>query len=170
MDETRTGEMEPSGRDVLVVGAGRNEHGDEGIGCAVVSRLAGMQLKGVETCCQDRGISNLAERWTGYEAVYLIEAMRTGAAPGSVQRFDGHTALLPDGFGLDRKQTLFLRRAIELSRGLGTLPDHLVLFGVEIAQRAVGGGLSRPVEATADRLAQRIASEIGRLRHPTTAT
>lgn len=160
--------MPISDRDVLVLGVGNADHGDEGIGCGVVRRLGMLQIPGVVTRCQNRDATDLIELWDGYEVVYLIDAMRSGAAPGSILRFDGHTALIPEGFGLDSAHTFHLRRAIELSRALNSLPDQLTLFGVEVAQRAVGGGLSHPVESAADRLSQRIAAEIK--RHQAQAT
>jgi hydrogenase maturation protease len=165
---TKRGWMPPTDRDVLVLGVGNADHGDEGIGCGVVRRLAVQEIPGVVTRCQGRDETNLVELWEGYEVVYLIDAMRAGSAPGTILRFDGHTALIPEGFGMESAHTFHLRRAIELSRALGSLPDQLTLFGVEVAQRAAGGGLSHPVESAADRLAQRIAAEIK--RHQAQAT
>ncbi len=95
--------MPPTDRDVLILGVGNADHGDEGIGCGIVRRLAVMQIPGVVTRCQGRDETNLVELWGGYEVVYLIDAMRAGSAPGTILRFDGHTALIPEGFGLGRR-------------------------------------------------------------------
>ena len=154
--------MTNSDCDVLVIGVDGANNGDDSIGCEIVRRLGPLELPGVVACCHDRMAPNLAELWSGYEIVYVIDAMRGGGPPGSILRLDGHTGLIPERYGLDPGRSAQLRRAIELTRALDALPEQLTLFGVEVAQRVPSGGLSHPVDEAAERLTHRIAAEIRR--------
>ena len=151
-------------RDVLVVGIGDSDDGDGRVGFEVVRRLRAQDVPCIDTRCMGWDQANLLEIWEGYERVYLVDALHAGGPPGSIFRFDGHTDIIPDYFGVDASHSFQLRRAIELSRALNAMPDQLTLFGVEVARCFKGSGLSSPVEASADRLSQRIVAEIR--RHP----
>ncbi|MFD9637239.1 peptidase M52, partial [Streptomyces violascens] len=59
---------------------------------------------------------------------------------------------------------LGLGEAVELARFLGRLPKRLVVYAVEEADTSLGAGLSEPVGAVVEPLAEDVEAEITRHR------
>jgi hydrogenase maturation protease len=95
----------------------------------------------------------------GTDRVWLIDAARSGAPPGTVRRIDCATDSVParpttssHGFGV--------AAAIELARALGTLPPHCILYAIEAADFTPGAALSPAVARAAQDVAERIRAEL----------
>ncbi|HZP92401.1 MAG TPA: hydrogenase maturation protease [Burkholderiales bacterium] len=104
--------------------------------------------------CLDRPGLDLLERMAGAHRVVLVDAMRSGATPGTVRRLGpedlGRTALSSThGFGVGD--------ALALGRELGRLPAEIVLYGIE-AERDHGEDLSPPVAAAITRVVWEIGA------------
>jgi len=133
---------------VLVVGIGNPERGDDGAGVAVVRRLRGRIGRGVRLLELPSNVSRLLDCWDGADAVVLVDAMSSGATPGTVQRFDAAAAPLPSrAFPGGSTHGFGVAEAIEIARALGRLPRQLVVYGIEGACFGDEHGLSAPVEA-----------------------
>ncbi len=144
----------------LVIGLGNDQRGDDGSGLAVARALR-PRLEGkarVEECASE-GIA-LLEVWRGSDRVLVIDAVRSGAAPGTVIR------LVPgDGFGAGFRSAtsthgLSLSEAVALARGLGCLPRHLVVYGIEADDLGMGTGLTPPVARGVQEVTDRILAEL----------
>lgn len=128
------------GHAVRVIGAGRTDCGDDAAG-ALVARALRARLPECIAVVECPGeMYRLIEAWEGAEAVIVVDAVSSGAPPGTVYRLDAQRDPLPPdrststhGFGL--------AAALELARALGLLPPRVVVYGIE------GGdfGLGRPV-------------------------
>jgi hydrogenase maturation protease len=72
----------------LVVGLGNPLVSDDGVGLKVVGRLRELLANHdeVDMETETRGGLLLMERMVGYERVILIDAVRSGAAPGTIHR------------------------------------------------------------------------------------
>ena len=138
-----------------VVGVGNAFRGDDGVGLEVV-RL----LEGVRTFeCEGEPVS-LLDTWTGFERVFVVDAMQSGAAPGTVRRIDVGEEPLPDDLRGPSTHLLGIGEAVELARALGRLPRQLVLYGIEGARWDTGAELSPPVAAAALRVAADVEREV----------
>jgi len=135
---------------VLVIGVGNPDRGDDGAGVAVVRHLRGRVGPGVRLIELPSNLTRLVDCWHASDVVVLVDATSSGAAPGTVRRFDATSAPLPartfqghstHGFGV--------AEAIELARALGRLPRQLVVYGIEGARFGAETGLSAPVEVAA---------------------
>lgn len=147
---------------VRVIGVGRTVRGDDGAGRRVARLLARESLDGVCVTECDGEFDALLELWEGAGAVIVVDALRTGAAPGTLVRLDAHATAVPapanassHGFGL--------AEAIEFARALGRLPRSLVVHGVEAADFTLGAGLSPAVAAAIPALADAVRAEAVRL-------
>ena len=132
---------------VLVIGVGNPERGDDGAGIAVVRRLRGRVERPASLIEVRSDVTRLLDCWGPSDSVVLVDAMSSGATPGTVRRFDAAAAPLParafrggstHGFGV--------AEVIELARTLGRLPRRLLVVGIEGACFDAGCGLSAPVE------------------------
>jgi hydrogenase maturation protease len=97
-------------------------------------------------------------------AIIIVDAIRSGAAPGTLHRIDAGAAPLPGGVrGSSSTHALGVAEAIELARTLGRLPRHVIVYGVEAQHAATGAGLSPPVSTALDDVTRAVAAEAERL-------
>lgn len=114
----------------LVVGIGHAFRRDDGIGPLVAEKLAAMAVDGVEVLIHHGEGADLMSRWRGYDLVVLVDATVSGAAAGTVQSWDGATAL-PTSCFAKTSHVFGLAEAVEMARLLGELPPHLRIIGIE---------------------------------------
>jgi len=138
-----------------IIGCGNLDRGDDGVGIFVADRLREHGLP-AETCTGEA--TGLMEAWRGANDVLIVDAVRTGAPPGTVHqwevrdsRFPARSSASTHGFGL--------AEGIELARKLGTLPKQLHIYGIEIGQCAAGSALSPDVQASAEKLVQQVIAQ-----------
>jgi hydrogenase maturation protease len=110
----------------------------------------------------------LIEAWKEADAVILIDAMQSGAEPGTLSRFDAYVQPMPTAFFQCSTHAFSVAEAIELARALDQLPPHLVVYGIEGKTFASGVGLSPEVEKALEGLVERVRQEIERWK-PATA-
>ncbi len=147
---------------IKIIGVGQSLRGDDAAGIEAVRRwhqscqarhgIANVQVELVELPGVD--LLNLLE---GSEAVLLVDAVHSGANPGTVHQLDENqlasfTAGSGSAHGWGVAETLALGRRIMPS----TMPKKLVLIGVEAGQINLGNALSSEVEAAFPKVARKI--------------
>jgi hydrogenase maturation protease len=156
---------EPAPPDVVVVGLGNELRGDDGAGIAVARRLRRCALPAGVAVHEEHGDAvGLIDRIDSCGAALIVDCMRSGAAPGTVRRFDASREPLPPALrGAASTHALALGEAIELARVLGRLPRRVIVYGVEGDRYDTGAPLTAAVEAAVAPLADTIGSEAGAL-------
>ena len=138
-----------------ILGVG-SPSGDDQAGWLVIDALAGL-ANDFDLRKLDRPGAGLIELLDGMERVILIDAMHSGAAVGTIRRFDRHDwpgyahGLSSHGFGV--------AEALALADALDTLPVELTLHGIEIASATPNGTPCDAVRVAARTLAGRIVAE-----------
>ena len=133
---------------VVVAGLGNDYRGDDGAGPAV-ARLVAASTGAVD-------IGPIAEpldllgKWDGACVAVLVDAMRTGAPPGTVCVVDIETE---SSRQTTSTHAIGLGRVVRLASVLGTGPRRVVVLGVEGADFADGQGLSDAVVRAVPRAA-----------------
>ncbi len=141
-----------------VIGIGNDLRGDDAAGPEAVRRLRARALPGLEVVACAADPQALLEAWSGGDDVTVVDAMRSGAPPGTVTRFDAARGPLPlEGF---RSSThgLGVAAAVELARALGRLPARLEIVGIEGARWDHGAALSPEVGAALERWIEGLAT------------
>jgi hydrogenase maturation protease len=133
-----------------VIGLGNEWRSDDGAGLEVARRTGGRQLDGEPVA--------LVEALAGAEEeVTIVDAVRSGAPPGTVHEFEAGAAPLPVRlFGTSSTHALGLAEALELARSLGRLPARVRVLGIAGARFDYGRGLSPEVEAAVERCTRSI--------------
>lgn len=126
----------------MVVGLGNEFRRDDAIGLLAARRLREQGMAAEE---HDGDLSVLIDRWDGADGLVLIDAVSSGAAPGTLHRFDLSASPLPLAFRNNSTHALGLAEAVELSRALGTLPARVFVLGIEAQDFTAGLGLSPEV-------------------------
>ena len=143
-----------------VVGVGNAWRGDDAVGLAVVERLRGRLPAGVALLEREGEPTSLIDAWEGADAVWVVDAVRSGAAPGTVHRLDATSAELPAELFRGSTHHLGLPEAVELARALERLPQRLVVLGVEGESFEAGQQLTAAVARAADQVAEQLVEEV----------
>lgn len=136
----------------VVVGLGSPDRGDDAVGPAVARAVGALGLPGV-TVVEHEDPTELVGLWAGRDLVVVVDAVRSGGAPGSVVRLEtaaGDPPLPESAWrsaGQGGTHSFGLGASVELARVLGKLPRRLVVVGVEASSFEHGAGLSPAVAA-----------------------
>jgi hydrogenase maturation protease len=147
----------------LVVAVGNAWRSDDGIGLELGRRLRRMGVRHAQVA-ESAGDLGLLSLWRHDDDVILLDAVASGAAPGSIVCRDALRLRVPrEWFRLSSHQ-LGVGDAIELARVLGRLPRSLVLIGVEGERFEAGLGLSPRVAGAMAAALAAIRAELRQLR------
>ena len=143
-----------------IVCVGNPWRGDDAVGLEVAHRLAGTLPEGVELSEREGEPTALIDAWEGAESLWLVDAVSSGAAAGTVHRLDASEHALPAALFRGSTHHVGLAEAVELARALGRLPRQTVVFGVEASSFEVGGPLTPAVAASVEKVAATLREEV----------
>jgi hydrogenase maturation protease len=141
---------------------------DDGVAPAVAGLLRGALPHGVPVVELDGEPSRIVDAWSGAGLAIVVDATRSGAAPGSVRRVEiaGGDGPCPgtaaDPLPATRQASSHgasLGEAVALGRAIGRLPGRLVLYAVEAGDLGAGPGLSDPVARAVPTVAARVRAD-----------
>jgi hydrogenase maturation protease len=144
----------------VVIGIGNPMRGDDGAGVVVAEQLRPRVPAGVEVVACEKEPSRLMEAWEGAESVLLVDTVSSGAAPGTLHRFDAGEEAVPARTFRSSTHAISVADTIELARALGRLPRRVRVYGIEAAGFATGAGLTPDVEAAVAFLVRDILREL----------
>ncbi|SDM52824.1 hydrogenase maturation protease [Geoalkalibacter ferrihydriticus] len=143
-----------------IIGLGNPLMGDDGVGIAVVERLARLTLPAdVEVLDGGTGGITLLHLMEGATRVIFVDAVEMGRAPGAIGCFDLNQVDAAEQGALSLHET-GLPQVLALGRELGPLPEML-LVGVQPACVAPGTILSPRVTDALPELVERILRAVG---------
>jgi hydrogenase maturation protease len=148
---------------VLVIGLGNEVRGDDAVGIEVARRVheraADLEVIGL----QGEPVGLLGA-WLGATSVVVVDSMRSGAAPGTIRRFDATAEPVPGQLnGTASTHAIGAREAIELARILDRLPANLIVYAVEGHRFEIGAGLSVELRPCVPRLVSMVLDEVREL-------
>ena len=154
-----------------ILGVG-SPFGDDRAGWAAAALLAASNLVTssagqIDVRILDRPGSLLLAEFGESKGVILIDALCSGALPGTIQRLDAddvcaaRSVLSSHGIGV--------ARAVDLARSLDCLPARFALFGIEADRQHAGSGLSPAVMGALPQLIEQVLqqAEAWRVTAPT---
>lgn len=143
-----------------MIGVGNQWRGDDAIGLELARRLGatGLPAEVAVRIHEGEGIGVL-ELWDGADAVVIVDCMRSGRRPGTVQRLDASSAPAGSSLSDGSSHAIGIADAIELGRALGRLPPRLIVYGIEGARFDAGAGLSEQVRPALDGLVATIRAQ-----------
>jgi len=142
-----------------VIGVGNRDRGDDAAGPEVARRLAAHALPATHVMECDGRLGALFDAITCGRRIVVVDAMSSGAPPGSIRRIDGVATPLPAVFGTLSTHGLGVAEAVELARTLGRLPESLEVIGIEGASWEFGAAMTAEVEEAVARVVGQIACE-----------
>jgi hydrogenase maturation protease len=146
---------------LALIGVGNRFRGDDAAGLEVAARLRAARPPGCRILEEEGEPASLIEGFELVKEALVVDAVSSGAEPGTLHRFDCTHEPLPTELFRASTHALGVADAVELARELGRLPDRLAVYGIEGANFEAGEGLSPPVAATVDTLVGELCSELG---------
>ena len=146
---------------VLVLGAGNILLQDEGVGVRALARLLARFELPASVQAIDGGTMglDLLPYLEGITDLLILDAVRSGRAPGSLVRLEGDTIQAGLALKLSVHQ-VGLQEMLAASRLCGCTPARVVLWGIEPASLDWGLALSPTVAAQLDSLVAAVAGEL----------
>jgi hydrogenase maturation protease len=152
--------------DWRIIGCGAEMRGDDEAGLVVARHIKALGLDAEEH--NGDGL-DLLESWRHGEPTILIDAISSGARPGTIVTLDGQRPIPIAGAWRCSTHSIGIAQALEFGKAVGCLPSHLILYGIEGCQFAIGSTLSAEVLAACREVASRILELVrsGRIRGTT---
>ncbi len=145
---------------VLVIGVGNDYRHDDAAGLVVARRLREMSFQHITVREMSGEGAALIAAWQGADRVIIVDAVRSGAAPGTIFRFEAHREPIPTSFFHYSTHAFGVAEAIETARSLGQLPKSLIIYGIEGGDFSVGEGLSPEVEHAVSKTVDMLMKEL----------
>ena len=145
-----------------IFAVGNSFYGDDGVGSVVLDRIGKENLfPGAETFDAHTDALSLIDRLAPGQLNVVIDAAEMGLKPGQVAGFGPGEVKLKirsdhlsmHGFGL--------AEAFSLAGQLGTLPDRVLIIGVEPQRIEINCGLSDAVAEAVPQVIAIIQAEVG---------
>jgi hydrogenase maturation protease len=143
---------------LLVIGIGNPDRGDDGFGPAVARALAERAPAGLACVEHDGEPTGLMDCWAGAARVVLIDAVRSGRPPGHIVRLDLAREPLAADIAPRSTHALGLAQAVELARVLGRLPPWIRFIGAEGTAFEPGTDLSPALLSARDAVVAEIVA------------
>jgi len=148
----------------LVIGVGNEFRHDDGVGLVVAQRLREQAVPGLTILEQSGEGAALLEAWKGHATVFLVDAVNSGAPPGTIHRLDARAGQVPSRLFRDSTHAVSVAEAIELARALDQLPPCLLLYGIEGKDFTAGAGLSPELAPAVAKVLAQLLAERGLCR------
>lgn len=140
----------------LIIGIGNDFRSDDAVGLVIARRLKAWPLNQFTVIEFTSDGATLLDYFQQAEVVILVDAVSSGAPPGTIHRLDAHGEVISKQYFQCSTHTVSVAEAIELGRVLGILPQQLLVFGIEAANFSPGVGLSPLVEKVVDQVVEQI--------------
>ena len=133
---------------ILVLGLGSTPAGDDGLGSVLLEELekqyryAGGFVEFIDA--GTHGL-DLLSRIAGRQAIVILDALSTGARPGTVSVLEGNEVLRYATGSSASPHAGDAHELLATAAFLGDLPDHFYVVGVQPGNLHEGAQLSNPV-------------------------
>lgn len=147
---------------VLFIGVGNLHRADDGVGPSLAEKLScdpEFKKQGVVAQPHSGEGASLIHLWQDVERVVIVDAMKSGLRCGTVRRFDVAKEKLNHGIFRYSSHLFSLAEAVEMSRQLGSLPKHMIIYGIEGKEFTFGAKMSPSVAKSMAKVEEAVRKE-----------
>lgn len=132
-------------RRILLIAMGNPNRGDDALGCVMSERLQDVVPDAVEMVDYDGDGAGLMALWDLEDWVYIVDAVASGAEPGTRYVLDAKAEPLHANFFHYSSHAFGLSEGVEMARVLDRMPERLMIFGIEGQDYTLGHPVSEAV-------------------------
>jgi len=143
------------GTPLVFIGIGNEFRGDDGAGLLVIRELRQRVDHEIPMLEHSGDAASLIDLWQGAREVVLIDAVQTGARPGTIHRWRGER-VQRECFPCST-HVFGVAEAMQLANLLHCFPPSLVIYGIEAASLEWSVELSSAVKTAVRRVAMQLA-------------
>jgi hydrogenase maturation protease len=147
-------------RKTLLVGVGNEYRSDDGVGLVVARKIHEKLIPSVTVKEESGEGAALMEAWQGFQNVIIVDAVSSGAKPGTIFKMEAKKEIMPAKFFHYSTHAFSLAEAIELAKTMNTLPPKFLVYGIEGVNFTSGVDISPPVKEAANQVIEQIMREI----------
>jgi hydrogenase maturation protease len=144
----------------VVIGVGNDFRSDDRAGLVVARVLRDRVPANVTVVEREGEATSLLDVWEGRDLAIVIDAVRGHNQAGYVYRCVALVDLPPEELFRYSTHAFGVSGAIGLGRALGTLPNRLLIYGIEGDNFGTGTRLTPDVERAVGEVATRILREV----------
>jgi hydrogenase maturation protease len=133
-----------------LIGIGNPDRGDAAAGWEVAGMVTSWEVARLTA-----GSLDLIDLWGHGDDVIIVDAMKSGAPPGTVKRIDAITQRLPQG-AFSSTHAFGPAAVVELARTMNRLPRSLMVYGIEASHIDHGVAMSPEVAAAVSDVAREL--------------
>ena len=145
---------------ILIIGVGSPYRCDDSVGLAILKQLRQHELSNVHLMERSGEGSDIMDIWQSYNHVVLVDAVQSGAKPGTIHRIDANAEKVLTDFFHYSTHAFGVAEAVEMARMLDQLPKHLVIYGIEGKDFEIGKDMSPEIHSAAELVTIKIIKEI----------
>ncbi|MBH0200943.1 MAG: hydrogenase maturation protease [Nitrospira sp.] len=154
----------PHSSALRIIGLGNGMRGDDAVGLLAARLIRQAVGDRVEVIEAEMAGVDLIELMKGAHLVILIDAARSGQAPGTIHRLDASAGPIGGQIFPHSSHALGMVDALELARAMGVLPATVIVYGVEVESTEAGRPLSPAMAEALDQVVDRIVQDCGACR------
>lgn len=144
---------------IRIIGLGNSMRGDDAVGILAARRLRQEVDDRVEVIEAEMVGVDLIELMRGTRVAILIDAARSGQAPGMIHRVDASSGPIGGQIFPRSSHALGTVDALELARVMGALPATVIVYGIEAGNMDAGQPLSPAVTTALAEVVDRIVQD-----------
>lgn len=145
---------------ILLIGIGNEYRSDDSVGLTAIRMLKTKVLPEDTLLIESSGDgAELIEMWRTAGTAILIDAVSSGAKPGTIYRFDALKQRIPVQLSFPSTHAFSIAEAIELARVLDQIPPSLIVYAIEGQNFSTGIGLSPEVENAMLKVVEQLIQE-----------
>ncbi|BFU88889.1 MAG: Hydrogenase maturation protease [Nitrospira sp.] len=148
-----------SSSSIRIIGLGNELRGDDAVGLLAARRLRQAVGNRAEVIEAEMVGVDLMELMKGAHVAILIDAARSGQAPGTVHRLDASDSPISNQLFPCSSHVIGTVDAMELARTMGILPARVLVYGIEAGNTEAGQVLSSSVARALDEVVALVIQE-----------
>jgi hydrogenase maturation protease len=145
---------------LLLIGVGNQYRTDDAAGLMVVRSLKNQAPAFLEIIEESGEGASLMERWRGANGVIMVDAVSSGAPPGTIHRLDARRQAIPIDFFSYSTHAFSVAEAVEMARVLDQLPPKMIIYGIEGGSFEFGTSPSPALEAAVSQVIESILKDL----------
>ena len=148
---------------LVIIGIGNPFRKDDAVGLLVARAIRDKAPGGVVVLEQDGEPTALIDAWERADAVIIVDAVSSGAPPGTLHAIDVRETPLDRDLFRHSTHSFGVAEAVELAKTLGRIPPVVWVNGIEGKDFGAGTGLSPEVLASAEKTTAAVLRQIDEL-------